>query len=1051
MSIAACTEGDVRNAMLRFDAEIRSLPEWAQWDEKKNHKFAFVDEGRRYPMKEIISMASGTPKDEFSGGEEAIRFAKKLNLGVEALHLPSEAETTIALHDLLLASHPHPLQPSEAYEALAKYFHLSKSLRSLTLDDGRNRWENTVQWARNSLSQSDVLDNRERGVWRLKPRGRPKFWVEKTLVKARPDREHGPESLGHALWSPTRDVRGADIYRNMRFIEPGDVVFHLIDNDRIAGLSMASTWADPGFHGVSGTDWADRPCYRITLDNYQELMPPITRSQFLDDAEHQDQLREILEHNDNVFYNSNFELRQGAYLTEAPPELVDIFNEIYRRASGHSLPHIHGLPSSLAADFDEPRLRASILLFKWIYGEEGLASERYLREERDYKTALVKEWHELVTNETLERAISGDAAQSLASSIGGLLSKNNLLPWRYAKAVRAFPDQESGRSFLIALKSLLFDGGSVDADVDSFNTSLMPRYVAELNETAIKPASHCIPSLALWLTHPDQHFFVRPELYNRARKILTGAAIEGQGQVMTTEYYRSALDFARTLRDALSALNPRDMIDVQGFCWGVFSRNKIWFGGKSYGGTRDMLPEFISRQVYAIGFGRREDIAALLKDVPALDKDTRSARRQELVSKSDQPSEQKALVNFFDLASAPGSVLLAKSTWFDKGLEQSLLRISGVCRTGDHVSFDEKVGHQISVEWLSTPDHVVQAQDYFPDLATTLTSHPLDKTLDIIGQPPPRAKPVAPTQTEEAKEAEQADKSGDATSTLPIQPRYEIDDFVADTGFSADVVVGWKQRLMRKMHVVFQGPPGTGKTYVSERLARLIVSQTTGTWDVVQFHPSYSYEDFMQGIRPQVISGGLTYQIEPGRFLDFCRKAERRIDGSPCVLIIDELNRANLSRVFGELMYLLEYRDKKIPLSIGGEEFQIPKNVFIIGTMNTADRSIALVDHALRRRFSFIYLGPAYDVLEQRLKRDGLSADGLITVLRAINREIDDRNFEIGISFFMNDGKRLRSSMEDIWKGEIEPYLEEYFYDKPQRVDAFRWASLIATELRDWS
>lgn len=169
------------------------------------------------------------------------------------------------------------------------------------------------------------------------------------------------------------------------------------------------------------------------------------------------------------------------------------------------------------------------------------------------------------------------------------------------------------------------------------------------------------------------------------------------------------------------------------------------------------------------------------------------------------------------------------------------------------------------------------------------------------------------------------------------------------------------------------------------------------------------------------------------------------------MLIIDELNRANLSRVFGELMYLLEYRDKKIPLSIGGEEFQIPKNVFVIGTMNTADRSIALVDHALRRRFSFIYLGPVYDVLEQRLTQDGLPTGGLISVLRAINREIDDRNFEIGISFFMKDGKALRSALEDIWTGEIEPYLEEYFYDEPQKVDAFRWAALLATELRDWA
>ena len=321
--------------------------------------------------------------------------------------------------------------------------------------------------------------------------------------------------------------------------------------------------------------------------------------------------------------------------------------------------------------------------------------------------------------------------------------------------------------------------------------------------------------------------------------------------------------------------------------------------------------------------------------------------------------------------------------------------------------------------------------------------------MDIIALDPPRAKPAEPTKTEEAEEVEAIEEEEPAA--LPIQSRYTIDDFVADTGFHTDIINGWQRRLLRKLQVVFQGPPGTGKTFVAERLARMLVSETTGVWDVVQFHPSYSYEDFMQGIRPQVISGGLTYQIEPGRFLDFCRKAERRIDGAPCVLIVDELNRANLSRVFGELMYLLEYRDKKIPLSIGGEEFQIPKNVYLIGTMNTADRSIALVDHALRRRFSFIHLEPAYEVLRQRLEIDGFPASPLISVLEAINREIDDRNFEIGISFFMKDGAGLRDALMDIWKGEIEPYLEEYFYDQPKQVDAFRWDGLIASELKDWA
>jgi MoxR-like ATPase len=816
-------------------------------------------------------------------------------------------------------------------------------------------------------------------------------------------------------------------------------------------VSVASGWANPDFYGLKGTDWADRLCYRIELKEYEELSPPIQRREFLEVPERQEELRDILNHHDNLFYNSKFELNQGAYITEAPQELIDVFSDIYGESSGRRLPHIVELQSQTSALFDERRLHASILLFKWIYGDEGFASNRYLTEERNYKVSLAQEWRLLVTNEGLQAAISGTLPERLATDIGALLTKSNLLPWRYNDVVRSFPNSESARLFLGALKALLFDGGSANANIDSFNSTLMPRYQSELNDTAIKPASHCIPSLALWLTYPNEHFFVRPELYNRATRMLMGSGPGGQGEVMTADYYRSALQFATNLRGALAELNPRDMIDVQGFCWGVFSRNKIWFGGKSYGGTRDMLPEFMARQVYAVGFGRRDEIADLLKGVPSLDKEARLIRRNELISKCEKTNERNALLNFFDLLSAPGSILLAKSTWYDKGLEQSLLKISAVCRTGDHVVFDEEIGHQVSVEWLSTPEHVVEASNYFPKLAPTLTSQPLDEALNIIALNPPRAKPSSPTETEEDKEAKDLrETEREGPPSLPVQPRYTIDDFAMETGFSPNTIMGWRQRLTRKMQVVFQGPPGTGKTYVSERLARLLVSQSQGTWDVVQFHPSYSYEDFMQGIRPQVISGGLTYQIEPGRFLDFCRKAERRQDGAPCVLIIDELNRANLSRVFGELMYLLEYRDKKIPLSIGGEEFQVPKNVFIIGTMNTADRSIALVDHALRRRFSFIHLAPAYDVLEQRLKYDGLPAEALVSVLRAINREIDDRNYEIGISFFMKDGKGLRTALEAIWKGEIEPYLEEYFYDQLKKVDSFRWDALVAAALKDW-
>jgi 5-methylcytosine-specific restriction protein B len=137
-------------------------------------------------------------------------------------------------------------------------------------------------------------------------------------------------------------------------------------------------------------------------------------------------------------------------------------------------------------------------------------------------------------------------------------------------------------------------------------------------------------------------------------------------------------------------------------------------------------------------------------------------------------------------------------------------------------------------------------------------------------------------------------------------------------------------------------------------------------------------------------------------------------------------------------MYLLEYRNQRIPLA-GGGEFQIPDNVRIIGTMNTADRSIALVDHALRRRFAFLSLQPNYELL-RRFHQDNateVSIDGLLEALQRLNKEIDDPNYEVGITFFLR--KDLAEQIEDVWRMEIEPYLEEYFFDQTDRVAKFRW------------
>jgi len=278
----------------------------------------------------------------------------------------------------------------------------------------------------------------------------------------------------------------------------------------------------------------------------------------------------------------------------------------------------------------------------------------------------------------------------------------------------------------------------------------------------------------------------------------------------------------------------------------------------------------------------------------------------------------------------------------------------------------------------------------------------------------------------------------------PPNPPYSIVECAEETGFGESMLQRWLRALERKKQAIIYGPPGTGKTYLAERLAKHLVGGNDGLLEIVQFHPSYAYEDFIQGIRPKASADGkLEYPLVPGRFLEFCREAKRR--SGPCVLIIDEINRANLSRVFGELMYLLEYRESKAPLA-GGGMLSIPANVRIIGTMNTADRSIALVDHALRRRFAFLYLPPDFEVL-RRFHHDskGFSVDGLIQALEMANRQIDDPHYALGTSFFLR--RDLAEGIEDIWRMEIEPYLEEYFFDQPEKLEDLRWQKVSKTIL----
>jgi DNA polymerase III delta prime subunit len=265
--------------------------------------------------------------------------------------------------------------------------------------------------------------------------------------------------------------------------------------------------------------------------------------------------------------------------------------------------------------------------------------------------------------------------------------------------------------------------------------------------------------------------------------------------------------------------------------------------------------------------------------------------------------------------------------------------------------------------------------------------------------------------------------------------------------------------LATRKQVVLYGPPGTGKTYIAMALARHLVGEENGSHrQLVQFHPSYAYEDFFEGFRPhETDTGQATFRILPGPLRLIASQA-RANPNRPFVLIIDEMNRANLAKVFGELYFLLEYRDRSIQLQYSPTEaFKLPENLFIIGTMNTADRSIALLDAAMRRRFAFIELHPdeppVRDILARYVAATGHPGDLRGALLTVLNDEIEDtdRDFKIGPSYLMRQEAATQVGLERIWKHDILPLLEEHYYGRltrPQVHERFGLASLQAGLVR---
>ncbi len=450
----------------------------------------------------------------------------------------------------------------------------------------------------------------------------------------------------------------------------------------------------------------------------------------------------------------------------------------------------------------------------------------------------------------------------------------------------------------------------------------------------------------------------------------------------------------------------------------LVNKQRYWL--YSPGEKARLWDEFSTAELMGIGWDALGDLTQY-----ATREDIKSAMRQ-LWGESSYKNDSLALWQFANEVSE-GDIVYAK-----KGLSTILGR--GIVKSG--YRFDDKRGeykHIRAVEWTHKGewDHpgqaaikaltdITQYTDYVKKLEALITGEDIDPQIGVVNIK---------------------------------YPEYTAQDFLDEVYMSPEKYATLKGLLLRKKNLILQGAPGVGKTYAAQRLAFSIMGEKDiSRVQVVQFHQSYSYEDFVMGYRPE----GTGFSLAKGPFYEFCKEAEA--DDRDYFFIIDEINRGNLSKIFGELLMLIEAdkrgEENSIRLLYADEQFYVPSNIHIIGMMNTADRSLAMIDYALRRRFAFFDMEPAFSSEAFKAYQSMIQNpkfDSLINTVEALNKAIADdtslgSGFRIGHSYFCTNDIVDDAWLADVIEYELLPLLNEYWFDEPSKVE--QWALRLRGAIR---
>ncbi|TPE43352.1 McrB family protein [Pontibacter mangrovi] len=852
-----------------------------------------------------------------------------------------------------------------------------------------------------------------------------KVWIEKKLVKGRDDRLQGEPILGKALWSGTKSSSGVDIYSTMRAVAPDDVILHLTDNYGITGVSRA---ADK-FKEADGTEHSngEGPAYMVPLKEFQTLDPVVTRDELL--REENRELLDSIRKQGKVFYNKKLELNQGAYLTESPAELTRLINSIYCTQAGQDLPYIDGLLQSqnrysVGADPDKwEELKGAVkriddreAVEKFFDAAGHVLTKLNLSSEDQlvYAAALAKP-------NRMQLTIGGKYVTSLQRSGRNVILGFYVPSSQVGELRQKYPSlgvgEEGGGSKHNPLRWVSLEAAAVNVN-DFFEAITVPAEDSRRKQRVSQFRAQFAHLHNKWIIEAAKNPEVRSRLFETTAHYLMGAYWDGHnpedqtGRFVEQGIWENGYD--DKFLNEVSAVPVGSLIAIKS----VFTREK-------------------TKPVMAIK--ARGKVTANPKD---------GKRLQVAWEKGFVPFEVDFNGGYWSTISTVEKAEHIKAIWGKREVKKenmnyplntifygppgtgktytTLLRAAEIIEERKIESYDEamrvfndNLGDRIEfITFHQNYSYEDFIQGLRPDMegSTELSFSRVDGVFKCIADRALHNLRLSEKEPEEVSREllfedalnrfiEQVQESGEKFKITEAAHISEVEE-------DAFRYTGDKWRHTNGLRMKFSDLREMYRHSVTSRKE----AKELKTISRPAYHDITYYFLVYQHILKHVADS---------------MEAPAKVERQNYVLIIDEINRANISRVFGELITLLE-PDKRshgaIPLRCtlpSGEEFTVPSNLYIIGTMNTADKSIALLDIALRRRFEFEAMYPQYQLEGQEV----YDAD----VLERINKkvvELKGYDFQIGHAYFMGENRNLVERMNK----KVIPLLLEYFMNDEKEV-----------------